>query len=123
MATEGRSAKEIRNLTQEWVLQKPVIKIGNKSYQVDATCSVILNSFEDPDCDVIESTTATRLPVSVSMGLFLTLIFIIMIALTVIVLVSVRCLKCKNKTNLFQHSTVRYVYNNNIYILDIHIDS
>ena len=56
LITDGKTAEEIRNITQKWVLTKPFITISGKSYQLDPYCSVVIKEFGDITCDAVSPT-------------------------------------------------------------------
>ena len=62
LTTDGKTAEEIRNLTQEWVLTKPFVTISDQHHQLDPYCSVVIQEIGDLSCD---PTTPTVLPSSV----------------------------------------------------------
>ena len=57
----AKTALEIRNTTQLWILTKPIIAIDEKLYQVDPSCSVVVQQLGMTSCDSNPSTEA-RLP-------------------------------------------------------------
>ena len=60
LSTDGKTAEQIRNLTQEWVLTKPTVNIDNKAYQLDSFCSIAINELGVIECDaIIEPTEPT----------------------------------------------------------------
>lgn len=59
LTTKSKIAEEVRNLTQEWVLNKPFISINDRSYQLNSYCSVIIDKVGESVCDVISSTEPT----------------------------------------------------------------
>ena len=56
-----KTALEIRNTTQLWILTKPIIAIDEEFYQVDPFCSIIVQELGTTSCDSNLSTEA-RLP-------------------------------------------------------------
>ena len=53
LKTNGKTAEEIRNTTQTWVLMKPFMTVAGKSYQLDPYCSVAITDIGDTSCDAI----------------------------------------------------------------------
>ena len=51
--TDVKTAEEIRNTTQKWVLKRPMMVIAGKAYQVDPYCSVVIPEVGDTSCDAI----------------------------------------------------------------------
>ena len=51
LTTDGKTAEEIRNLTQKWVLTKPFVTISGKGHQLDPYCSVVIQEIGDLTCD------------------------------------------------------------------------
>ena len=41
--TDNKTALEVRNITQQWVLSGPTITINGVSYKVDPSCSTVVN--------------------------------------------------------------------------------
>lgn len=114
LTTNSKNAEEVRNLTQAWVLKKPMIKIANRSFQIDPFCSVTLITIGDSYCDAVESTAvingldSTKIPVSAGVGVIL-----IVILLTVVIVITSTMAGCyiikRKKINPFRHSALRYV--------------
>ena len=50
LPTENRTALEIRNTIQQWVLSNPFITINNISYQVDSKCSTEVKELGVTSC-------------------------------------------------------------------------
>ena len=94
LTTEDNSAEEIRNLTQEWVLTKPIIMIQNKSYQLDSYCSVAVEELGDITCDAIAPTEATASDGSSSLTTLEFISVIIMAILVVVVLTTCSIIVC-----------------------------
>ena len=59
LTTDGKTAEDVRNLTQEWVLNKPFISVSDQSYQLNAYCSVIIDKVGESVCDAISPTEPT----------------------------------------------------------------
>ena len=59
LTTDDKTAEEIRNLTQEWVLNKPFISVSNQTYQLNAYCSVTIDKVGKSVCNTISSTEPT----------------------------------------------------------------
>ena len=57
LTTDNKTAEEIRNFTQEWVLMKPAINIQDSMYQLDSYCSVVTDELGVITCDAISPTT------------------------------------------------------------------
>jgi hypothetical protein len=51
ISTDGKTALEIRNVTQQWVLSGPTIVISGLSYQVDPSCSTVVNELGVTSCN------------------------------------------------------------------------
>ena len=56
-----KTALEIRNTTQLWILTKPIIAIDEEFYQVDPACSIIVQELGMTLCDS-NPATEMRLP-------------------------------------------------------------
>lgn len=56
LTTDGKTAEEVRNLTQEWVLTEPAVNIQDKMYQLDSYCSVVIDEIGVIACDPISPT-------------------------------------------------------------------
>ena len=60
LTTDGKAAEEIRNLTQEWVLDKPSnISVSDQTYQLNPYCSVIIDKVGENVCDALSPTEST----------------------------------------------------------------
>ena len=55
-STDDKTAIEIRNVTQQWVLSRPIIMINNLSYQIDPNCSTVVNKLGVTSCNVVSDT-------------------------------------------------------------------
>ena len=55
LSTDGKTALEIRNITQLWVLTKPIITIEEKFYQLDPFCSVVVKELGVTSCETASS--------------------------------------------------------------------
>ena len=56
LTTDGKSAEGIRNLTQEWVLNKPFITVNDQTYQLNPYCSVTIDKVGENVCNAISPT-------------------------------------------------------------------
>ena len=69
---DGKTSEMIRLIIQQWVLQKPVITVAGKSYQLDANCSVVIKEIGDTSCNKLTqlapSTNLDILLLSYSIG-------------------------------------------------------
>ena len=54
-STDDKTALEIHNITQQWVLSRPTIMINNLSYQIDPNCSTVVNKLGVTSCNIIVS--------------------------------------------------------------------
>ena len=64
LSTDGKTALEIRNITQLWLLSKPIIAIEEKFYQLDPFCSAVVKEFGVTSCDTVSSTESLSEPPS-----------------------------------------------------------
>ena len=78
--TDNKTALEIWNILQQWVLSGPAITINSLSYKVDPSCSIVVNDLEVTSCSIIdimsESQPNNHLPViivavTLSLGMML----------------------------------------------------
>ena len=78
ISTDGKTALEIRNITQQWVLSRPTIMIDNLTYQIDPDCSTVVNELGVTSCNIMsQSQPNNRLPViSVSVILIGTMLLV-----------------------------------------------
>ena len=53
--TDNKTALEVHNITQQWVLSGPAITINSLSYKVDSSCSIVVNKLGVFSCHVSES--------------------------------------------------------------------
>ena len=58
LSTDGRTALEIRNVTQQWVLSRPAIIIDSLSYQVDSDCLTVIKELGITSCDAVSESKA-----------------------------------------------------------------
>lgn len=66
ISTDGKTALEIRNITQQWILSSPSIMIHNLSYQVDPTCSVVVKELGEISCSAASESQPTNIKSTVS---------------------------------------------------------
>ena len=96
LSTDDKTAFEIRNNTQQWILSKPVLMIEQQYYEVDPYCSVVVNELGTTTCDAPQALSKSSSAVSpielgstvgagVMLILIITLIFILL------------CCCCRNK--------------------------
>ena len=102
LTTEGKTAEEIRNITQKWVLTKPFITINGLRHQLDPYCSVVIERIGDLSCDPtvlmssVKSGTGGRL-VGYSIGTVLVLSTVVGILIVAIISVFYKVNKYKSK--------------------------
>ena len=56
ISTDNKTALDIRNITQQWVLSRPTIVIGDLFYQVDPDCSTAISKLGATSCGIISET-------------------------------------------------------------------
>ena len=90
LTTDGKAAEEIRNLTHEWVLDKPFISVSDQMYQLNPYCSVIIDKVGENVCDALSPTESTLKSDKIS-GTDFTIreiSFIVVMALLVVVIIA-----------------------------------
>jgi hypothetical protein len=90
LTTDSNAAEEIRNLTQEWVLDKSFISVSDQTYQLNPYCSVAIDKIGENVCDAISPTEPTLKSDKIS-GTGFTIreiSFIVVMALLVVVIVA-----------------------------------
>ena len=102
--TDDKTALELRNFTQRWVLSKPVVTIEGKSYQVDSSCSVVVNELGKTSCDILPAST-DALPAQLDLpnyviGTAAAAGAILMLIISVVTIVVI-CTVCKNRSKKF----------------------
>ena len=60
LTTDGKTAEEIRNITQNWVLTKPIVTISGQRHQLDPYCSVVIREIGDLSCDPTVPTSGVK---------------------------------------------------------------
>ena len=97
LPTDGKTSEMIRLMIQQWVLQKPVVSVAGKSYQLDANCSVIIEEIGDTSCNestqLASSTKLDILLLSYSVGGGGSVLIIVML----LVLFLACCIKLKKR--------------------------
>ena len=88
LTTDLKTPEEIRNLTQQWVLTKPLVRINNKMYQFDPYCSVAVEELGETTCDAISPTEAETDEVALRFTLLEIASIAIMAVLLVVVIVA-----------------------------------
>ncbi len=58
LPSDNKTALEIRNITQLWILTKPIITVGDQFYHVDPYCTIIVNELGMTSCGSSSSTEA-----------------------------------------------------------------
>ena len=53
LKTDRITSEKVRNLTQEWVLSRPLISLNGAHYQVDPSCSVVVETLGSISCDAL----------------------------------------------------------------------
>ena len=94
LKTSEKTAEEIRNTTQTWVLTKPFMTVAGKSYQLDPYCSVVIRDVGDTSCDAISSPLLTWLGSNVYIygvggGILL------LVIVTVVIICTIMCRRSK----------------------------
>ena len=72
ISTDSKTAVEIRNITQQWVLSGPAIVINGLSYRVDPNCSTVVNGVSS--CGVMSESqpkSNSQLPTVISVSVTL----------------------------------------------------
>lgn len=89
LTTGSKTAEEVRNLTQEWVLNEPFIGVNDQLYQLNPYCSVIVDKVGENACDAISPTEPTLKSDEKSYAGFTIreISFIVVMALLVLVIV------------------------------------
>ena len=88
LKTSGKTAEEIRNTTQVWVLMKPVLTVSGKSYQLDPYCSVVIRDVGDTSCDVIShdaESSNNEIIYGISGGILLIVAVVIIFTLCIVI--------------------------------------
>lgn len=63
LGTSRITSNDIRSLTQEWVFSQPLLAINSQLYNLDTSCSVVVETPGRSSCDAFPPTTAsTSLP-------------------------------------------------------------
>ena len=104
LPTDNKTALEIRNITQLWVLRKPVIMMDGQSYQLHSNCSVVVKELGVTSCGTggYNVTLPTSQP-AVSMIELVSVVGTGVMLLLVIALVIslILCCVCKKKSKSF----------------------
>ena len=81
ISTDNKTALEIWNIVQQWVLSGPTITINSLSYKVDPSCSTVVNELGVASCNIIdtmsESQPNSHLPVIIVTVTLLAMILIV----------------------------------------------
>ena len=59
LPSDGKTAEELRNATERWVLMKPIMIISGASYQLDTDCSVVITEVGDTSCNTLSPAAST----------------------------------------------------------------
>ena len=62
LTTDGKTAEEIRKLTQKWVLTKPFVTISGKRHQLNPYCSVVIQEIGDLTCAILNVQSSSVRP-------------------------------------------------------------
>ena len=101
LTSDERSALEIRNISQLWVLSKPMVSIDGQSYEVDPYCLVTVTRVGESSCNTAVSTEAlssshTRITLIEMVSISGTGLMLLLVILLIIIL-ACRC-SCKKKS-------------------------
>ena len=61
LETSGKTLNQIRSLIREWVFSQPSISINNKPYELDSSCSVVVETPGISSCYALQPTTGSTL--------------------------------------------------------------
>ena len=92
LSTDSKTGLEIRNITQDWVLSKPLLKIDEISYQLDPDCSIVAKELGITTCDT-EVTSQSIINVASFVGAGCALLMLVI----VVVIILASCWVCKKK--------------------------
>lgn len=62
LETSRKTLDEIRTLIQKWVLSQPVISINSKPFELDSSCSVVVDTPGISSCALQPTTGSTLIP-------------------------------------------------------------
>ena len=95
LTPEGKTAKEIRNLTQEWAFSKPQVSIANTIYQLDPYCSVVVEELGETGCDAVSPTASSETVTSTPRFTVLEIVSVaVMVFLFLVVVASLAVICC-----------------------------
>ena len=107
LPSDSKTALEIRNITQRWILSQPLILIDEQFYRVDPYCSIIVNELGMTSCDSNPSTEALSTNQKPSFGgrvieLASTIgAGVLLVLVIVLVVILVACCASKKKTKSY----------------------
>ena len=84
LPTDSKTALEIRNIIQDWVLSRPIIKIDGISYQLDPDCSIVAKELGVTSCDTEATSQST---INVTSFVVAGCVSLILVIVVVIILV------------------------------------
>ena len=80
LSITGKTAQEIHNVTEQWVLSQPSIVIDGVSYQVDPTCSTEVKELGVTSCNsASESDEGSAFNVTVVVSVIIAVVVLLMI--------------------------------------------
>ena len=107
LPSDTKTALEIRNMTQQWILTKPIIAINERFYQVDPYCSIIVKELGMSSCDSVPSTEALLPEQNASFGKdIIELVGVIVAGILLVVVITmavilVLCCVCRKKSKSY----------------------
>ena len=101
LPTDSKTALEIRNIIQLWVLSNPTIMLDGKSYHLYSNCSVVVKELGVTSCGVVRHNVSlpnSEIPVSTIelvsvVGTAVLLLLVIALVITVVITSCVRLRK------------------------------
>ena len=98
--TDNKTALEIWNIVQQWVLSGPTITINGLSYKVDSSCSIVVNEVGVTSCNIIDTMSESRpnnlLPVIIFTVTLLAMILIVCVGSVIFTLYCLHRRKSKS---------------------------
>ena len=96
LPTDSKTALEIYNVIQEWVLSNPIITINNSSYQVDSKCPIEVKELGVTSCSTQQQQQADNRLLAVTTSAFVTVVGVLFIVLIILLLCCIRKKKSKS---------------------------
>ena len=98
LSTDGKTALEVRNTIQQWILSRPTILIDSLSYQVDPNCSTSIKELGETSCNAATESQPTNQRSVVSTSIIVVSVIVMLVLLCIGLITISLCYLHKRKS-------------------------